>query len=192
MESICALHFREKRENRHADVTTAGDNGVIVYRETAEGASIPLVYDVSYRFIGSGSSASIQYEGEFENFRNLYYVLITRQLALYAEIDEEMTSVDSEPSRIVRVKTLPKDHPISYNQYNENGVAIAMLRDQGGNILCHNVVVTTTLSDGSTREITYDTAYYDEEAGRFFLKSVDTNDGMEKPSSFEGRWRRTC
>ena len=174
-----------KERNRHADVTTAGDNGVIVYRETAEGASIPLVYDVSYRFIGSGSSASIQYEGEFENFRNLYYVLITRQLALYAEIDEEMTSVDSEPSRIVRVKTLPKDHPISYNQYNENGVAIAMLRDQGGNILCHNVVVTTTLSDGSTREITYDTAYYDEEAGRFFLKSVDTNDGMEKPSSFE-------
>ena len=47
------------------------------------------------------------------------------------------------------------------------------------------MIVTTTASDGTTREITYDTAYYDEEAGRFFLKSTDTNDGIEKPSSFE-------
>lgn len=170
-----------KERTRHVDVTTSGDNGAIVYRETAEGAKIPLVYDVSYKTVGSG----VQYEGEFEIFRDLYYVLITRKLALYAEVDEDMTSVDSTPARIIRVKTLPKDHSISYYQYNENGVAVTTLRDQGGNIVCHDVIVTTTASDGTTREITYDTAYYDEEAGRFFLKSTDTNDGIEKPSSFE-------
>lgn len=171
-----------KERKRHVDVTESGDNGAIVYRITDEGAKIPLVYDVSYKTVGS----SIQFEGEFEIFRDLYYVLITRKLALYADIDEEMTSVDSAPSRIVRVKTLPKDHSISYYQYNSNGIKGEQLHDQGGNILCHNVVVTTTLSDGTTRDVTYDKAYYDEDANRFFLKSVDSNDGVEKPSGFEG------
>ena len=45
--------------------------------------------------------------------------------------------------------------------------------------------MTTTLPDGTTRDVTYDKAYYDEDANRFFLKSVDTNDGIEKPSGFE-------
>jgi len=170
-----------KERNRHVDVTTSGDNGEIVYRITAEGGKIPLVYDTSYKKIGSG----IQYEGEFEIFRDLYYVLITRKLALYAGINSDMTSVDSLPSRIVRVKTAPKDHSITYYKYNANGTKGAQLRDQGGNILCHNVVVTTTLPDGSTREITYDKAFYDEEAKRFFLKSVDSNDAVEKPNGFE-------
>ena len=67
------------------EVTTSGDNGAIVYRVTAEGTKIPLVYDTSYTKVGSG----VQYEGEFEIFRDLYYVLITRKLALYAEIDTD-------------------------------------------------------------------------------------------------------
>ena len=145
-----------KERNRHVEVTTSGDNGAIVYRVTAEGAKIPLVYDTSYTQVGSG----VQYEGEFEIFRDLYYVLITRKLALYAEIDTDMTSVDSTPAKIVRVKTAPKDHSISYYKYNANGTKCSQLRDQGGNILCHNVVVTTTLPDGTTRQVTYDRAFY--------------------------------
>lgn len=170
-----------KERKRHVDVTESGENGAIVYRITDEGAKIPLVYDVSYKTVGS----SIQFEGEFEIFRDLYYVLITRKLALYADIDEEMTSTASSPSRIVRVKTLPKDHSVSYYQYNSNGTRGTEAHDQGGNILCYNVVVTTTLPDGTTRDVTYDKAYYDEDANRFFLKSVDSNDGIEKPSGFE-------
>lgn len=170
-----------KERNRHVEVTTSGDNGAIVYRVTAEGAKIPLVYDTSYTQVGSG----VQYEGEFEIFRDLYYVLITRKLALYAEIDTDMTSVDSTPAKIVRVKTAPKDHSISYYKYNANGTKGSQLRDQGGNILCHNVVVTTTLPDGTTRQVTYDRAFYDEDAKRFFLKSVDSNDAVEKPNGFD-------
>lgn len=171
-----------KERNRHVDVTSSGDNGAIVYRITAEGAKIPLVYDTSYTTVGSG----VQYEGEFEIFRDLYYVLITRTLALYAEVDTDMTSADlTAPARIIRVKTSPKDHSISYYQYNANGTKGTQLRDQGGNILCHNVVVTTTLSDGTTRQVTYDRAFYDEDAKRFFLKSVDSNDAVEKPNGFE-------
>lgn len=170
-----------KERNRHVEVTTSGDNGAIVYRMTAEGTKIPLVYDTSYTQVGSG----VQYEGEFEIFRDLYYVLITRKLALYAGIDTDMTSVDSTPAKIVRVKTAPKDHGISYYKYNANGTKETQLRDQGGNILCHNVVVTTTLPDGTTRQVTYDRAFYDEDTKRFFLKSVDSNDAVEKPNSFD-------
>ena len=170
-----------KERNRHVEVTTSGDNGAIVYRVTAEGTKIPLVYDTSYTKVGSG----VQYEGEFEIFRDLYYVLITRKLALYAEIDTDMTSVDSSPAKIVRVKTAPKDHGISYYKYSANGTKENQLRDQGGNILCHNVVVTTTLPDGTTRQVTYDRAFYDEDAKRFFLKSVDSNDAVEKPNGFD-------
>ena len=61
-----------------------------------------------------------------------------------------------------------------------------MLRDEGGNILCHEVLVPTTLSNGEVIDIPYEKAFYDEEAKRFFLKSIDTNDANEKPSGFKG------
>lgn len=173
-----AFTLSGKERNREVDVTTSG--GEIVYRETAGGA-IPLVYKTQYRTTATG----VQYVGEFEIFRDLYYVLITRTLALYAEIDEELTSVADEPMATIEIKTAPKDHPISYYQYDKNGKQGAQLRDEGGNILCHEVFVPTTLSNGSVRNIPYEKAFYDEEAKRFFLKSYDDNDGNEKPSGFK-------
>lgn len=166
-----------KEKFRHVDVTTSGDDGEIVYKDGA-----PLTYDVNVVTDKYGYS---DYYGDFEIFRNLYYVLITRTLALYADVDESMTVRGDEPSRYVSVKTATKDHPITYYKYDTNGNKTESLRDQGGNILCYDITVPTTLSSGETVEITYEKAYYDEETQKFFLKVLDTNDGYEKPSAFE-------
>ena len=168
-----------KERTRKATVTTS--DGEIIYKETASG-NLPLVYETKYAQTASG----IEYVGEFENFRDLYYVLITRTLALYAEINESVTTIGDEVVATIEIKTAPKDHPISYHQYDSNGKKGKLLRDEGGNILCHEVLVPTTLSNGSVREIPYEKAFYDEEAKRFFLKSIDSNDANEKPSGFTG------
>jgi hypothetical protein len=34
-------------------------------------------------------------------------------------------------------------------------------------------------------KLTYNTAYYDEKSGRYFVKAIDSADGNEKPRSFE-------
>ena len=169
-----------KERTRVATVTSS--NGEIVYKETASGL-LPLSYETKYKLNAAGG---VEYIGEFENFRNLYYVLITRSLALYAEVDENVTSIGDEVVATIEIKTTPKDHPISYYQYDKNGTKGKLLRDEGGNILCHEVLVPTTLSDGSVVNISYEKAFYDEEAKRFFLKNIDTNDANEKPSGFTG------
>ena len=168
-----------KERTRVATVTPSG--GDIVYKETA-GGSVPLVYQTQYKSTATG----VEYVGDFEIFRDLNYVLITRTLALYAEVDEVITSIADEPMATIKIKTAPKDHPISYYQYDKNCNRGAQLRDEGGNILCHEVLVPTTLSNGTVRNIPYEKAFYDEEAKRFFLKSYDNNDGNEKPSGFKG------
>ena len=56
-----------------------------------------------------------------------------------------------------------------------------MSMTQSGNIICSNV--TVTMSDGTT--LNYDTAYYDETAGRFFTKILSTNDGNYKPANYK-------
>lgn len=171
-----------KERNRRVDVVRSSDHSAIVYKETATGGQIPLVYETKYNTVGSG----VEYYGDFEIFRDYYYVLITRALALYAEVDESMTTVGDEMAASLAITTSPKDHPISYYKYDTNGQRISKaLRDEGGNILCHTVVVPTTLSDGTVKEITYDRAYYDIEAGRFFLKQEDPFDSNMKPAGFE-------
>jgi hypothetical protein len=171
-----------KERDRRVDVFRATAPTEIVYRETADGGKLPLIYETKYNTNKSG----IEYYGEFEIFRDFYYVLITRSLALYAEVDEETTSVGEKIEATLSVTTSPKDHPISYYKYDANGnKASVALRDEGGNILCHTVVVPTTLSDGTVKEITYDRAFYDIESGRFFLKAEDPFDVNMKPSGFE-------
>ncbi|MBQ8496723.1 MAG: hypothetical protein IJ489_04610 [Clostridia bacterium] len=171
-----------KERDRRVDVMRSGSDDEIVYKETADGGMIPLVYETKYRTISSG----IEYYGDFEIFRDFYYVLITRSLALYAEVDESMTSVGEDVVATLAVTTSPKDHPISYYKYDSKGQKVTdSLRDEGGNILCHTVVVPTTLSDGTVKEITYDRAYYDIESGRFFLKAEDPFDANMKPSGFD-------
>ncbi|MBQ9748072.1 MAG: hypothetical protein IJV98_04735 [Clostridia bacterium] len=163
-----------KERTRTATVTTK--DGETVYTESGA----PLTYKTQY----VTSAQGVEYVGPFEIFRDLYYVLITRSLALYAEVDENVTSVGDEVVATLTVRTTPKDHPISYYTYDQNGNRGVQVRDEGGNILCHKVVVPTTLSDGTVKEISYDKAYYDEEAQRFFLKITDSNDANDKPAGF--------
>lgn len=177
-----------KERNRRVDVVRSSDHNAIVYKETADGGQIPLVYETMYNTVGSG----IEYYGDFEIFRDFYYILITRSLALYAEVDESMTTVGEDAVATLAITTSPKDHPISYYKYDSNGQKVtSALRDEGGNILCHTVIVPTTLSDGTVKEITYDRAYYDIEQGRFFLKQEDPFDSNMKPAGFEDSGKGT-
>ncbi len=168
-----------KERTRKATVTTS--DGEIVYTDDGAGGKLPLVYETKYVSTANG----VEYVGDFERFRDLYYVLITRSLALYAEVDESTTSVGDEVVATLNIRTTPKDHPISYYTYNANGQRGVQVRDEGGNILCHEVLVPTTLSNGTVKEIPYDRAFYDEDAKRFFLKITDSNDANDKPSGFE-------
>ncbi len=171
-------HFEALGKERTRKVTVTTTAGDIVYYVTESGDLVPMKFEAIFGRTEDGNQGFL---GDYERFRTLYYVLITRELALYAEIDEEMTSAADTPYATIRVQTEPKDHPISYYLY-ENGVRGTLVRDQGGNILCHKVVVPTTLSDGTVKDITYDKAYYDEDSGRFFLKIEDSNDGNIKPA----------
>ena len=174
---LCFL-ISGKERSRHVDVMTSGGKD-IVYTTTENGEKIPLVYDTQYISSGKGT-----YVGDFEIFRNLYYVLITRKLALYAEI-EESTKVDMEKVVAkIAITTSPKDHPISYYKYDSNGQKVtSTLRDEGGNILCSKVTVPSEIEGGAP--IVYNRAYYDIEAKRFFLKTEDPYDGNVKPNGFE-------
>lgn len=169
-----------KERSRRVDVATTG--GEPLYQDTPSGR-IPLSYVVSYKRIGS--AIEFDEDGGFEIFRNLYYVLITRKLALDAVLDRNTTEIDlSKPAATVSVTSVQKDSPISYYQYGDKGKKGPQVHDEGGNILCHNVKVDTKTADGSIKTLEYAKAYYDETAGRFFLKARDTNDGYEKPTGY--------
>ena len=173
-----------KERSRHVDVMTSTSGGQDKVYTTVNGEQVPLVYDAKFVSVNQG-----KYEGDFEIFRDLYYVLITRKLALYAEIDESTTFVGSDVVARIAITSSLKDHPISYSKYDEYGQKVgSTLRDEGGNILCSKVTVPS--SDG-TDYITYDKAYYDIEAKRFFLKSEDPNDGNIKPNGFEDSGKGT-
>ncbi len=186
-EIVCAredldlrFNLSGKERTRAVDVTMS--DGSIVYTKTSTGALIPLRYETAY----TSSSSGLDYYGDFERFRDLYYVLITRTLALYAEVNETVTSAEDTPMATLTIQTSPKDHPFSYYQYSADGQKGPQLRDEGGNILCHEVLVPTTLSDGSVKNISYEKAFYDLEAKRFFLKAKDSYDGNDKPAGYEG------
>ena len=168
-----------KERSRHVDVLTSSTKETVY--TTVNGEKVPLVYDTNYIPSNYGS-----YEGDFEIFRDLYYVLITREFALYAEIDESRTQPDlNHVVAKLSVTTSPKDHPTGYYQYDSNGkkTTSTALRDEGGNILCKTVTVPSNIPGGDP--IVYDRAYYDIQAKKFFIKSIDPNDGILKPSGFE-------
>ena len=169
-----------KERSMHVDVLNASD-GEITYTENANGEKIPLVYDVKYSI---AEGAGIDYYGEFETFRSLFYVLLTREFDLYENVDQENMRVADTPVAYISVVSSPKDHPLSYYKYDENGERIgSYMRDQGGNILCTKVVTPSAIAGGDP--IVYENAFYDVQAGRFFLKAEDPNDGYSKPVSFE-------
>ena len=142
---------------------------------------------VEYKFekVTSGTYTYIQNIGDFEKFRDLYYVLITRSITTdYAhsyEISEEVT-------KRITTSSTPNDQPTSYYKYDSKGNIekgsdgkSVQVRYVGGNIICSNVEVKVS---GSDIVLKYDTAYYSEKAGRFFVKIVDSFDGNEKPANY--------
>ncbi|MBQ3489483.1 MAG: DUF4340 domain-containing protein [Clostridia bacterium] len=179
-ETDTRFEFSGKERSLHVDVLKSS-NGEIVYTESEDGKKIPLVFEAKYRLLGNSGH---EYYGEFENFRNLFYVLLTREFDLYDSMDYETMRVVEKPVATLSITTIAKDHPISYFKYKENGDRDgSSMRDQGGNYICTNVVVPSAIEGG--KDIVYEKAYYDPEAGRFFLKTVDPKDGYDKPTDFK-------
>ncbi|MBR7161592.1 MAG: hypothetical protein IKD07_04175, partial [Clostridia bacterium] len=174
-----------KERDMHVDILKSS-NHEIVYTEGENGEQIPLVYDAKYTIVGN---TGIDYEGDFERFRSLFYVLLTREFDLYEDFDTENMTVGDKVAS-VSITTSPKDHPLTYYKYNAYGQREGgPLRDQGGNILCTNVVVPSAIAGSDP--IVYEYAFYDTEAERFFLKTNDPNDGYDKPSEFKNSGKDT-
>ena len=172
-----------------AVATEPGDNGDVLKRTDSEGNVVDAVFDLKYVIKSLGTYLTPDYYGDFENFRSLFYILITRMLSI--EEDARGKIIADEPSYFINIADTPCDQPISYYRYDENGnrvyytdengnQRVAQVRYCGGNIICSNVV--NTLSDG--KQLKYDIAYYDEAAGRFFTKVRSTNDGNLKPANY--------
>ena len=180
LETDTRLELNGKERSTHIDVLKSS-NHEIIYTESENGEKIPLVYDVKYHIKGN---SGIEYYGEFENFRNLFYVLLTREFDLREDVDMSDQRVSEKAVASLSVITLPKDHPFSYHRYNEQGQRVeSSLRDQGGNIICTDVVVPSAIEGGEP--IVYENAFYDMDTGRFFLKTTDPFDGYEKPLEYE-------
>ncbi|MBO4429186.1 MAG: DUF4340 domain-containing protein [Clostridia bacterium] len=168
----------------HVDVTLASDTSVPVIRDGE-----PLTFDVQPKVVKMGTYTQTQFEGEFENFRKLYYVLITREYAI--EADNVVDTVADSPYRTVVVQKTERDTNETYYRYDANGEKITDSDGKyvtaiydGGFIRCHNVDITVKGLDGNETTLHYDTAYYNEETGRFFLKEEDRADGNFKPKNY--------
>jgi len=179
-ETDTRFEISGKERSLHIDVSKVS-NGETIYTESENGEKIPLVYDAEYVIVGN---TGINYVGEFEKFRSLFYVLLTREFDLYENKENEDLRVAEKPVAHISIKTSPKDHPLTYYKYNEYGQRDGNpMRDQGGNILCTKVVVPSAIEGGDP--IVYENAFYDIEAGRFFLKTEDPNDGYKKPLEYK-------
>ncbi len=174
-------------ENTYKTVATeAGEGGKLLTKIDENGKTVDAIFNLKYKTTTVGLYTIKDKYGDFENFRSLFYVLITRRLAL--EGSTEGLDVSAEPFAQINIADTPNDQPITYSRYDEKGRRVyytdengnrrpAQVRYLGGNIVCTNV--KTTLDSGTVLD--YATAYYDEEKGRFFLKEVSTIDGNLKP-----------
>lgn len=170
--------------NYHVDVTAATDTGVKILRN-----GTPLTFDVEPQIIRVGSYTQTKFAGEFENFRKLYYVLITREFAIDA--DNTSGTIADTPSGYVNIKTTERDTNETFYRYDqtgsrivEDGKYVTVMYD-GGFIRCRNVKMTTKSLGGDDIVLTYDTAYYNEDNGKFFLKEEDRADSNLKPKNYK-------
>ncbi len=154
----------------------AGENGT----PKLDKNGIPREFNVEYVPDSYGGG---KYTGEFENFRNLYLVLITRNFDITKDAEGRDTS--DTPGMSVTISTTPKDLAKSYGLYDAEGNklrdssgSMMYARYRGGYLICENAKATP--KDGGD-SVDYGTLYYDEEAKRFFQKKVDSNDGELKP-----------
>lgn len=170
--------------NYHVDVTKASDPTVKIIRDGE-----PLTFDVITQKVSTGSYTQTKFMGEFENFRKLFYVLITREYAL--DVDNVAGDIAETPSRTITIKTTERDQNASYYRYDvygnrlvENGKYVTAIYN-GGYVKCTNVVLKTTGLSGEEKTFTYDVAYYDESNGKFFLKEEDRADSNLKPKNYK-------
>jgi len=161
--------------NHHVDVTTADGTALLKDKDGK-----PIVFDVEYET----GVVKPTFTGQFENFRSLYYVLITRML----DGTEAPVKVadDAESKLTVVVQTIQRDRNQQYYRYEDgelytdasgNRVAVTY---EGGYVTVNNLTYTNSFGT----KITYDVAFYDEATNRYFVKTKDSNDGEEKPKDF--------
>lgn len=166
----------------HVDVTKSGDGSEVVMRDGK-----PAVFDVKPVKYQYGDYSQMKYEGEFENFRKLFYVLITREFAIESvKYDGVISDI---ASRTITIKTTERDQNQTYYKFDASGNKVTASNGQneyveyvGGNIVCYNATRTVTV-DGKEMVLKHDKLFYDEEKGKFFEKFEDRNDGIMKPKN---------
>lgn len=167
-------------------VTKAGDDGEPLKRIGYDGKETDGIFEVQYERKLIGTYVTTENFGDFEKFRDLFYVLLTRSLS--KDRQDAGLLLSKEPSKTLRVMTTTCDQGISYYKYDSMG---NILKDEnnkninvrylGGCIVCENVNVKTVV-DGKEYILELDKAFYDESVGKFFTKIVDSNDKNEKPA----------
>ncbi|MBE6655141.1 MAG: hypothetical protein E7608_06770 [Ruminococcaceae bacterium] len=158
----------------HVDVENALGTTTI-----KDGAGKDLVFDVEYE----KTKFDTNFTGPFEEFRNLYYVLITRMI----DTSEDVREIPEEQEPVLRIEaqTIMRDRNSQYYKYKgdtkviENGSYVTV-QYIGGHVVVKNL--TGTSANGKT--LTYDKAYYNEQTGKYFVKEKDTADGETKPRAY--------
>lgn len=162
--------------NHHVKVTTA-DGTMVLTDKTGK----DIVFDVEYET----GVVKPTFKGNFENFRALYYVLITRRL----DGTEAPVKVadDAECQLTVIAQSIQRDRNQQYYRYDgsdyyvdENGETQSVTYE-GGYVIVKNLTYTNSFGT----KITHDVAYYDEATGKYFVKTKDSVDGQEKPKDYE-------
>ncbi len=164
--------------NHHVDVTDSTGTTPIVKPETGEN----IVFDVQWKTDVTGT----EFSGSFENFRALYYVLITRMLD--GSEEPRIVADDAKPALNVVVQSIQRDRNSQFYLYDDDGNRVLddsgkaqAVTYQGGYVMVKNLKGKT--KDGF--ELTYDNAFYDEKTGKYFVKFTDSADGNEKPRSYK-------
>ena len=159
----------------HVDVTTADASAPLKDKDGND-----KVFDVKYET----GIVKPNFIGDFENFRALYYVLITRML----DGTEEPRKVEdgAECKLTVAVQSIQRDRNQQYYRYENgelykdaNGKNQSVSYD-GGYVVVKNLTYTNSFGT----KISHDVAYYDEAKGKFFVKAKDSMDGQEKPRDY--------
>lgn len=163
--------------NHHVKVTTA--DGKMIIKDPVTGEDI--VFDVNYK----PDAVKPEFTGSFENFRALYYVLITRML----DGTEEPVKVaeDEECQLTVIAQSIQRDRNQQYYKYDgdkydydANGKRQAVTYE-GGYVQVNNLTYTNSFGT----KITHEVAFYDEATGKYFVKAQDSADGQEKPKEYK-------
>ena len=163
--------------NHHVAVTDSTGKTVLVDENGDE-----IVFDVEWE----AGVVKPNFKGDFENFRSLYYVLITRML----DGSEEPVKIEEDDECVytVIVQSVQRDRNEQFYRYlsdgsydrDENGKS-QVVTYEGGYMHVRNLIGYN--KDGY--KLTYENAFFDEATGKFFVKVKDTADGNEKPRSYE-------